>query len=77
MDFYGYKDTTAQKLHALVERHGLDLAQEFPPFVGDEAFHRSHRLMLVKKNNEHYYPIFREDNPEAEYIWPEEQHAVT
>lgn len=75
VDHYCYLDTTAQKIHALVERHGLDLEQPFPPFVGNEEFHKSHRLVLVQKNRDHYYPIFREEDPEAGYIWPGEQHA--
>jgi len=72
---YKYQDTTAQKIRDLVARHDLDLNQEFPPFVGDEDFHRAHRLVLVNKNWEHYFPIFREQDPLAEYIWPGEQHA--
>lgn len=46
----------------------------FPPWLGNEDFHFSHRLKLAWKNWEWYYDKFTDvlDCPmnEPEYIWP-------
>lgn len=45
---------------------------ERPPWMGNEAFHESHRLKLVWKNPTHYGPLFNLPvlETEPEYIWP-------
>lgn len=42
-----------------------------PSWIGDEEFHRSHRLNLLFKNPEHYSKYFNEKIPQEkpEYIW--------
>lgn len=43
-----------------------------PPFIGNEEFHRSHRLNLLFKNPSHYSKFFKEPVPltKPEYVWP-------
>lgn len=41
---------------------------DLPPWF-DEAFHRSHRANLVRKNPSFYQPLFGDLSPEP-YIWP-------
>lgn len=43
-----------------------------PPFIGNEAFHRSHRLALLYKNPVWYSKFFNEPIPTSkpEYVWP-------
>ena len=43
---------------------------EMPPWIGDEAFHASHRSNLLRKDPEYYgkFGWFEPDN--LPYIWP-------
>ena len=41
-----------------------------PPWFGDERLHRSHRSALVRKDPEHYRPLFPDADPEVPYHWP-------
>ena len=41
-----------------------------PPWLGDEAFHRSHRSSLLRKDPEHYGPVFTDVPDDLEYVWP-------
>lgn len=43
---------------------------ERPPWFGDEAFHRSHRSNLLRKDFVHYSKFFVEP-VDLPYIWPE------
>lgn len=65
----GYRDTTAEKLLAIVpwdQAYG----SVKPPFVGDEAFHASHRSNLLRKDGEWYGQYgWREPN-DLPYVWP-------
>ncbi|MGW1814416.1 MSMEG_6728 family protein [Streptomyces sp. NPDC002125] len=53
-------------------RTAAELAEagELPPWLGDEAFHRSHRSALVRKDPDHYRPLFPDVPPDAPYVWP-------
>ena len=42
-----------------------------PPWVGDEALHLSHRSALVRKEPEHYRPIFGDVPDDLPYVWPD------
>lgn len=42
-----------------------------PPWLGDEAFHRSHQAALVRKDPGHYRPYFPDVPDDLEYVWPE------
>lgn len=41
-----------------------------PPWLGDEAFHSSHRSNLLRKDPVWYGKFGWTDDPVAEYIWP-------
>lgn len=66
----GYKDTCLEKTR-IIHRELCEGDPEAPPWLGDAAFHRSHRSNLLRKFPEHYaqFPGFSiPDN--LEYIWP-------
>lgn len=42
-----------------------------PPWVGDEAFHLSHRSALVQKEPRFYGPLFGVVPPDLPYVWPD------
>lgn len=44
---------------------------EVPPWVGDEALHLSHRSSLVRKDPEHYRPLFGDVPDDLPYVWPD------
>lgn len=62
---YGYADS-------LLERFAPRLAAdiETPPWIGDEALHRSHQSNLVRKDPAHYGPLFPGVPDDLEYVWP-------
>jgi len=41
-----------------------------PPWLGDEAFHRSHRSNLLRKDMKHYGAFFNDVGPDLPYVWP-------
>jgi hypothetical protein len=41
-----------------------------PPWLGDAAFHRSHRSALVRKLPEHYRAYFPDAPDDLPYVWP-------
>ncbi|HEY8430603.1 MAG TPA: MSMEG_6728 family protein [Sandaracinaceae bacterium] len=49
----------------------LSLAGALPPWLGWRALHRSHRSALVRKDPEHYRPLFPDVPPDLPYVWPE------
>ncbi|OLR92351.1 MSMEG_6728 family protein [Actinokineospora bangkokensis] len=71
----GHADTVAAQLLAFTGGEVPDprvLAAEgqLPPWLGDPAVHGSHRAALLRKDPEHYGPLF-DDVPEgAAYTWP-------
>ncbi|TDC28686.1 cytoplasmic protein [Micromonospora sp. 15K316] len=48
----------------------LAAAGELPPWLGREDLHLSHRSSLVRKDPEHYRPLFGDVPPDLEYVWP-------
>lgn len=48
----------------------LAAAGALPPWLGDEALHRSHRSALVRKDPGFYGPLFDDVGDELEYVWP-------
>jgi hypothetical protein len=42
-----------------------------PPWIGDEAFHLSHRSALVQKEPEFYRPLFGDVPDDLPYVWPD------
>lgn len=80
----GRRDTCAGLLRA--ELHGargvaaprtqrdLAAAGALPPWLGDPAFHRSHRSALVRKDPRHYRPLFPDVPDDLPYVWPVSGH---
>ena len=48
----------------------LAAAGALPPWLGDEAVHRSHRSALVRKDQANYRPTFPEIPDDLPYVWP-------
>lgn len=76
----GAADTCAVKLTGEFERSvrtsairtqpQLEAAGEVPPWLGDEAVHRSHQSALVRKDPDHYGTRFPGVPPDLPYVWP-------
>jgi len=49
----------------------LARAGDLPNWLGDQAFHRSHRSALVTKSPAYYRPLFPDVPPHLPYVWPE------
>jgi hypothetical protein len=55
----------------------LAAADALPPWLFDEAVQRSHRSSLLRKDPEHYGPLFPPDTPrDVDYVWPVRSPAV-
>jgi hypothetical protein len=51
--------------------------EALPPWLFDEALQLSHRSSLLRKNPEHYGPLFPPDTPrDLDYVWPVRSPAV-
>ncbi len=48
----------------------LAAADELPPWLGDEAFHRSHQSSLLRKDPEWYGPQVPDVHDDLPYVWP-------
>src|SRR4051794_23007091 len=48
----------------------LGAAGLLPSWLGDEALHLSHRSSLVRKDPEHYRPLFGDVPDDLPYVWP-------
>ncbi len=53
----------------------LAAARELPPWLGQEAFHRSHQAALVRKDPEHYRRYFPDVPDDLPYVWPASDRA--
>lgn len=60
----GYRDTCRDKIIALADGDRVD-----PPWLGDPAFHASHRSNLLRKAPDHYGSLFSEPD-DLPYVWP-------
>ncbi|WP_129843216.1 MSMEG_6728 family protein [Streptomyces sp. RFCAC02] len=54
----------------------LAAAGEVPPWLGDEAFHRSHRSALVRKDPGFYGGLFPGVPDDLPYVWPASDRAA-
>lgn len=70
----GHADTVRpQVLEFAPEVEALGQHQlELPPWIGDEAFHLSHRSNLVRKDPEFYGELFPGVSGDLPYVWPGE-----
>jgi hypothetical protein len=75
----GFGDTCAASVRADLAAVGighvrtqaeLARADALPPWLGDEALHRSHRSALVRKDPEHYRALFPDVPDDLPYVWP-------
>lgn len=75
----GFGDTCAATIGADLAAAGvtgvrsqaeLAAAGALPPWLGDEALHLSHRSALVRKDPEHYRPLFPDAPDDLPYVWP-------
>jgi len=63
----GYKDTCRAKIAAFARPD----ANETPPsWLGNRAFHSSHKANLLRKSPEWYGQFGWSENPETPYVWP-------
>ncbi|WP_329136408.1 MSMEG_6728 family protein [Streptomyces sp. NBC_01476] len=71
-------DFAALRPHAPIrEQAELAEAGELPGWLGDPAFHRSHRSALVTKAPEHYRRLFPGVPAGLPYVWPRSGRAAT
>ena len=75
----GFGDTCALTIAADLRAAGvasvrtqpeLAAAAALPPWLGDQAIHRSHQSALVRKDHEHYGPLFPGVPDDLPYVWP-------
>lgn len=64
----GYVDNCLNK--ALELGYSVPEAVQLPPWVDDEAFHRSHQSNLLRKDPKHYGQFFMGVPSDLPYIWP-------
>jgi len=81
----GFGDTCALTIATDLRAAGVDTvrtqrelaaAEALPPWLGDEAVHRSHQSALVRKHQEHYRPLFPDIPDDLPYVWPVRSQAV-
>lgn len=81
----GYADTCAATITADLEAAGvrgirgqdaLAAAGALPTWLSDETLLLSHRSNLVRKDPEHYGPLFPGVPPDLAYVWPVRSEAV-
>jgi hypothetical protein len=66
---------TGTGLSRVRSQSGLAAAGELPPWIGDLAFHRSHQASLVRKDPQHYRPLFPDVDESQPYLWPSSDRA--
>lgn len=75
----GFADTCDAKIRQDLADAGVakvrsqaELARRklLPPWLGDEALHRSHRAALLRKDPDWYGPRFPDAPDDTDYLWP-------
>lgn len=74
----GFADTCAATIALDLAEFGVghvrtqaELATDaLPPWLGDPDFHRSHQSSLLRKDPEHYGPLFPGVPDDLDYVWP-------
>ena len=81
----GFGDTCALTIATDLRTAGVDAvrtqpelaaADALPPWLGDEAVHRSHQSALVRKDHEHYSALFPGIPDDVDYVWPVRSPSV-
>lgn len=65
----GYRDTMLERFTTVL-RSASDEVPTAPAWLGDPAFHASHRAALLAKNVEWYGRFRWAETPEIAYVWP-------
>lgn len=65
----GYKDAVSADLQTMLKMLPTSEAT-LPRWVGNDAFHASHRSNLLRKDPEHYGRFGWREGPDLEYVWP-------
>lgn len=85
----GYEDALRLYMNAAIEewvrrgfRNTMELATvpaspRFPPWLGDPAFHASHRANLLRKDPVFYGQYSWTEPPDLPYVWPVRLDAVS
>ena len=75
----GFADTCGATIRADLAAAGfgtirtqpaLAAADALPPWLGDEALHRSHRSALLRKDPDFYRRLFPDTPDDLDYVWP-------
>ena len=81
----GFGDTCALTIATDLRAAGIEdvrtqpelaVAGALPPWLGDDAVHRSHRSALVRKDPEHYRSLFPDVPDDLPYVWPVRSASV-
>ena len=81
----GFGDTCAVTMATDLRTAGVDTvrsqselaaADALPPWLGDDELHRSHQSALVRKDPDHYRPLFPDVPDDLPYVWPVRSAAV-
>ncbi|MGE2836372.1 MSMEG_6728 family protein [Mycobacterium sp. SMC-4] len=67
--------TAGTRLTVIRTEDELAACGELPPWLGDPAFHRSHQAALVRKDPDHYRPVFGDVPVDLPYVWPASDRA--
>ena len=67
----GYDDGIENSIKLLIPGIQIHWTVRLPPWLGDEAFHRSHRSNLIRKLPAHYRQVLGWTEPDnLPYVWP-------
>ena len=78
----GYEDALAQYMNFCIKEwvhrgyvNNIELLPtpdkiEYPPWLGDDDFHASHRSKLLFKKPEHYGRLGWNEPDDLDYVWP-------
>ena len=67
----GYSDTCLDKICALESVETATMGNCLvPKWLGNEAFHASHRSNLLRKNPDHYRKFWPDEPDNLPYVWP-------
>jgi hypothetical protein len=69
-------DLRAAGVRAVRSQSELAAAGALPSWLGDPELHRSHRSALVRKDPEHYGPLFPDVADDLPYVWPVRSPSV-
>jgi hypothetical protein len=70
------EDLRQAGVQAVRSQSELAAARALPSWLGDHDLHRSHQSALLRKDPEHYRPIFPGVPDDLPYVWPVRSPAV-